>query len=174
MEENTIQGIPAVEETMVFEEQPKKVVFISGNTDLNDKKFLTYYGYQIAELAKLDNYYFNISDEDGCSAMLQSLFDKLITDKSRVNIFYIGTQPKNLLNKEFVTIGGFRTLEERNAGMTMSSNMDYHVALEGVGKSAVLSNICRRHMPEYDYMKHWVTGNQPFWNLFTQKEDKVS
>lgn len=150
----------------------RKVVFISGNTDLNEKKFLEYYAYPLAELANDESYYFNISDDDGCSAMLQSLFNKLVVNKDRINVFYLGVQPKNLISNEFVTIGGFRTLEERNAGMTMSSNMDFHIILSGTGRSAVEANICRRNAPEYDYMKHWVIGNQPFWNLFHKQDNK--
>ena len=50
----------------------RTVVFVSGNTDMNDKKFMQYYAYQLAEMAKnIDNLYINISDDDGCDLMVQ-------------------------------------------------------------------------------------------------------
>ena len=50
-----------------------KSIFISGNNDLSEKKFIEYYLPIITELAKDDNIYFNISDDDGCSEMTQIL-----------------------------------------------------------------------------------------------------
>jgi len=157
-------------EDAVEQIQERRVIFISGNTDLDEKQFMTYYAYQISELLKNKNIFFNLSDDDGCSAMLQSMFAKMIDDKSRVNVFHMGNSLKNLFSGEFVTVGYFNTLEERNAAMTLSSNMDYHIILEGKGKSAVEKNICRRNTPEYNYMKHWVVGNRRFWDMFKGEE----
>ena len=151
----------------------KQVVFISGNTDMNDKQFMTYYAPQIMELANDPNVEFNIGDDEGCALMVQMLLSKPDKfDKSRVNIFYMGDKIRNIVHKDYITIGGFQTLEERNAGMTLSSNLDYHIILEGKGRTMVGDNICRRNSPEYNYGKHFFTGNTPFWKLFGSANEK--
>jgi hypothetical protein len=141
-------------------------VFISGNSDINDKKFIQYYLPVITELTKDENVYFNLSDDEGCAEMVQILLSKTVKDKSRVAIYCIGDQPKCYIDSEFVCYYGFRTLEERDAAMTMASNMDLHVILSGKGRSAVENNLCRRNNPEYDYMKYYLKGNTLFWQMF--------
>jgi hypothetical protein len=151
--------------TVKPEDIQKRVIFMSGNTDLTEKQFLNYYAVQVSELVKDPNIYFNISDDNGCAAMLQQVFDRLLEDKTRVNVFHMGNAPKNIA-ANFVLIGGFTSLEERDAGMTLSSNLDYHVVLSGKGRTLVERNICRRNSPEYDFNQHWLMGNRQFWNLF--------
>ena len=151
----------------------RTVVFVSGNTDMNDKKFMQYYAYQLDQMIKnIENLYINTSDDDGCDVMVQLLVSKLSIPKENVTIFYMGDKIKNLISKDFAVVGGFTTLEERNAAMTLSSNMDFHVILEGKGRSAVEANLCRRNSPEYGYMKHWLTGNREFWSMFNEQSEK--
>ena len=142
------------------------VIFISGNLDLNEKQFIKYYINTITELIKDDSNYFNISDDEGCSEMTQILLNKFLTDKSKVNVFCIGDYPKHYISNEFNCFYGFKTLEERNAAMTLSSNMDLHVILSGKGRSMIEDNLCRRNEPEYNYMKHYINGNSRFWQIF--------
>ena len=73
-------------------------------------------------------------------------------------------------NKEYfvhytqIQIVGFKTLEERDAAMTLLSNKDLHVILSGTGKSAVEKNILRRVTPKYDYEKFNTNEyNVMFW-----------
>ena len=148
----------------------KKVIFMSGNTNLTEKQFLNYYAVQISELVKDPNIYFNISDDNGCAVMLQQIFDRLLEDKSRVNVFHTGKTPKNIA-ANFILIGGFTSLEERDAGMTLSSNLDYHIIIPGTGRTLVERNIFRRNTPEYNYNQHWLKGNRQFWNLFKKQEE---
>jgi len=151
-----------------MEENKKEpiVVFVSGNVDLTDKQFMDYYMYQLAEVAKNEEYHFNISDDNGCSAMTQLLLEKTIKNKNQVSVYCIGNDPVNYVNPEFLLFSGFRTIEERNAAMTLSSTTDYHVVIPGKGRGAVEDNIIRRNEPEYNYMKHYLSGNVGFWQLF--------
>lgn len=154
-----------------MENNQKNSVFISGNIDLNEKLFIQYYMPYLTELVKDENTYFNISDDSGCSEMVQVLLDKTVTDKSRINIFCIGEYPRIKVSEESVCFWGFKTLEERNAAMTLSSNLDLHIIFPGKGKSMVEKNLNRRYSPHYDYFKHYVNGNTQFWQMFFNAEE---
>lgn len=153
------------------ENQNIKSVFISGNLDLSDKQFMQYYMPILTELAKEDFVYFNLSDDEGCSEMSQILLNKLLIDRNRVTIYCIGDTPKHYVSENFVCFHGFKTLEERNAAMTLASNNDLHVILPGKGSSSIKDNLCRRNEPLYNYMKHYIKGNTRFWQIFFQSED---
>ena len=153
------------------EKKEYKSIFISGNTDLSDKQFIQYYLPILTELAKDNNIYFNISDDDGCSEMVQLLLNKLVKDKFKVSVYCVGDNPKHFICSEFLCFTGFKTLEERNAAMTFASNMDLHVILPGKGRSAVEDNLCRRNEPEYNYIKHYINGKTEFWQMFFQSEN---
>ena len=142
-----------------------KSIFISGNLDLPEKQFIQYYMPIITELAKDENTYFNISDDEGCAEMTQILLNKILTNRNNVNVFCIGQMPKHYISENFMCFSGFKTLEERDAAMTFASNIDLHIVLEGKGSSAVKNNICRRQSPEYNYMKHYMS-NFGFWQMF--------
>ena len=148
-----------------------KSVFISGNLDLSDKQFIQYYLPIITELAKEDNIYFNVSDDDGCSEMVQILLNNLLKDKFKVSVYCVGDNPKHFVCSDFLCFTGFRTLEERNAAMTFASTTDLHIILPGKGNSAVKDNLCRRNEPEYNYIKHYINGNTGFWQMFFQSEN---
>lgn len=153
--------------------KPKtNIIHISGNKDITDKDFMMYYLPFLTELVKNSNTLFNISDEPGCSEYCQIFFNKILTeeDKSRVNIFGMDFTPKIYLSDQFLYIGEFKTLEERNAAMTVSSTQDLHIILEGQGRSEVEKNILRRFTPKYDYTKFIKDGNRSFWG-FTLTEE---
>lgn len=146
-------------------------IFISGNLDLSEKQFIKYYLPVIVELSKNSNLYFNISDDEGCSEMIQVLLNKMLINKNKVNIYCVGDKPKHYISENFLCFSGFKTLEERDAAMTFGSNMDLHIILSGKGNSAVRNNLCRRNEPEYNYMKHYVNGNTGYWQMFFQVEN---
>ncbi len=160
----------------VAEEQPIQeeinIVFISGNTDLSDKKYMQYYYYPMAMLLQHDKpIHFVLSDDDGCAAFTQMLLKQHLKENQTVSIFGCGEDPVNYMDQRFVYVGGFATLEERDAAMTFISNKDLHVVLEGQGRSAVEHNITRRVTPEYDYSKY-ATSNVIFWKpLFDSAHD---
>lgn len=162
-------------ETTKTNEETSRSVFISGNLDLSDKKFIQYYMPIITELSENENVYFNISDDIGCSEMVQVLLKGVLKNKNNVNIYCIGDKPKIYLDDAFLCFSGFKTLEERNAAMTFATDMDLHIVLPGKGKSAVKDNLCRRNEPEYNYIKHYVTGKTEFWQMFFSAEnlDKI-
>ena len=149
----------------------KVSVFISGNRDLSEKDFITYYLPYLHELISNDNVIFNISDDEGCSEIAQVLLNSILEDRNRVNIYCIGDKPKYYLSENFTCFSGFKTLEERNAAMTLASNMDIHIILSGKGRSMIEDNLCRRNEPEYNYMKHYMNGNVGFWQMFFMSEN---
>lgn len=148
-----------------------KSIFISGNTDLSDKQFIQYYLPILSELVKDENLYFNISDDDGCAEMVQVYLNKVLKDRNKVNIYCIGEKPKHYLSENFLCLSGFKTLEERNAAMTFTSNLDLHIIISGKGRSAIEDNLCRRNEPEYNYLKHYLNGNSRFWQMFFESEN---
>lgn len=148
-----------------------KSIFISGNNDLSEKQFIQYYLPIITELAKDDNIYFNISDDDGCSEMTQILLNSIIKNKNKVSVYCIGDTPKHYISDSFLCFYGFKTMEERNAAMTFASTTDLHIILPGKGNSAVKDNLCRRNEPEYDFMKYFLNGNTGFWQMFYESDN---
>lgn len=147
-------------------ENQTKSIFISGNLDLTEKQFIQYYLPVITELAKDENMYFNISDDDGCALFTQILLNKIVTDPLKVHIYCVGDKPKHFLSDKFLCFAGFKTLEERNAAMSFATNMDLHVIFPGKGRSSIEDNLCRRNEPEYNYMKHYINGKTEFWQMF--------
>ena len=156
-----------------MEANDHKIIFISGNTDLEEKKFITYYLPVLTELAKDPNTLFALSDDAGCAEMCQVYLNQVLEDKTRVTVYCVGNKPTNYLNGEFVLVSDFVTKEERDAAMTAISNMDFHIILSGHGKTACGHNIIRRNSPEYDFLKYLLKGNTMFWNtLFLKLEEK--
>ena len=150
----------------------KVSVFISGNRDLSEKDFITYYLPYLHELISNDNVIFNISDDEGCSEFCQVYLNKVLTDKSRVTIFGMEETPAHYLSEEFLYFGNFTTLEERNAAMTVCSGIDLHIILDGKGTSEVQKNLIRRFTPKYDYMKYLNGGNLNFWGTLLTIEQE--
>ena len=147
-----------------------KVVFVSGNTDINEKDFMNFYYPILSDLLQNQkNLYFVLSDDEGCAEITQLLIKTNLKEKKNVSIFGMGEDPKVYIDQDFVYVGGFKTLEERDAAMTMLSNMDLHIVLEGKGRSAVEHNILRRNEPKYDYDK-FILSNTPFWSTIYKKE----
>lgn len=141
------------------------VIFISGNTDISEKDFMQYYLPVLAELSKSEEkIYYVLSDDEGCAEITQLFLKSNLKDKSVVSIFGCGIDPNIYIDPDFVYVGGFKTLEERDAAMTLLSNKDLHVILSGTGKSAVEKNILRRVTPKYDYEKFNTNEyNVMFW-----------
>lgn len=143
------------------------VIFISGNTDISEKDFMQYYLPVLAELSKSEEkIYYVLSDDEGCAEITQLFLKSNLKDKSVVSIFGCGIDPNIYIDPDFVYVGGFKTLEERDAAMTLLSNRDLHVILSGTGKSAVEKNILRRVTPKYDYEKF----NTPEYNVMFWKD----
>lgn len=149
------------------------VIFISGNTDINEKDFMQYYFPILNEILKSEEkIYFVLSDDNGCCELTQLLLKSNLKDKSVVSIFGCGIDPNIYLDQDFVYVGGFKTLEERDAAMTLLSNKDIHVVLEGKGRAAVEKNILRRVTPKYNYEKYISNDyNLNFWNTLYKKEN---
>lgn len=145
------------------------IIFVSGNIDMDEKKYLQYYYYPMEFLLQSEEpIHFVLSDDDGCAAMTQVLLKQHMKENHSVSIFGCGDDPVNYVDQRFVYVGGFQTLEERDAAMTFISNKDLHVVLEGKGRSAVEHNVIRRVTPEYDYEKY-KESNVIFWQPLISK-----
>ena len=145
----------------------KIVVFISGNTDISEKDYMQYYMPLLQALQQVeDKIYYVMSDDTGAAELTQMFLSKALKDKTVVSIFGTGETPNMYLDKDYIYIGGFKTLEERDAAMTVSSNKDLHIVLGGKGNGAIKNNICRRLTPKYDYKKFLSAKyNIVFWSI---------
>lgn len=153
--------------------EDKKVVFISGNTDLTEKNFMLYYAPDIKQLVA-DGAYFILSDDEGCAEMTQKLLNELLPKDQyhRVTVFCM-FDPKIIINSGFIYLGNFQSLEERNAAMTIISNLDLHIIMSGKGKKATEGNLLRRYTMDYNYHK-FILQNYGFWsNLFDGLKEKT-
>lgn len=152
------------------EDQVKKnkiVVFVSGNKDISEKDYMQYYMPLLQALTKVhEEIYYVMSDDNGVSELTQMFLSKALKDKTVVSIFGTGEKPNVFIDNDYLYIGGFKTLEERDAAMTASSNKDLHIILGGKGDSAIKNNICRRLTPKYDYKKFLsAKHNIVFWSI---------
>ena len=145
----------------------KIVVFVSGNTDISEKDYMQYYMPLLQALQQVeDKIYYVMSDDTGAAELTQMFLSKALKDKTVVSIFGTGETPNMYLDKDYIYIGGFKTLEERDAAMTVSSNKDLHIVLGGKGNGAIKNNICRRLTPKYDYKKFLsAKHNIVFWSI---------
>lgn len=140
-------------------------VFISGNNDLTEKQFIQYYLPILKMMIDDENTVFRISDDTECSNLCIKTFEQFLKNKKRVIIYSTSKLPPKDLPSGYGFIGGFLTMEERDAAMTITSDTDLHIVLQGEGKSSVTKNILRRYTPEYNYAKFIATGQKEFWQV---------
>lgn len=142
-------------------------IFISGITNISEKQFMEFY-YPILDfiVKQEEDPIIEMSDDDGV-ALLSQLYFKSVLDKlknGQIIIFGLGEQPKNFVSEKYIYIGGFTSVEERDAAMTYTTNRDVHIILEGEEKQTVIDNIIRRNTPLYDFNRFIKNGNHYFWD----------
>jgi hypothetical protein len=114
------------------------VNFVSGHLDLTDSEFDAHYRPRLDEaLARGEA--FVVGDARGTDTLTQNY---LLGKTNAVVVYHMFTDPRN--NLGFVTIGGFRSDEERDARMTADSDRDIAWVRPGRTKSGTQKNLDRR------------------------------
>lgn len=117
--------------------------FISGHRDLTLEEFNKYYTPVILEILEEDpTCEFVVGDYQGVDSMAQRLLENCV---DRVTVYHMFDAPRNLINPNFKTIGGFTSDEERDAAMTKDSDRDIAFVRKGRRKSGTAQNIVRRY-----------------------------
>ena len=121
------------------------VYFISGHRDITNNEFREHYEYVIGTLITLNKKLgreirFVVGDYIGLDIMAQQYLKSIKFEN--VIVYHMFKEPMN--NAGFLTKGGFKTDEERDAAMTMVSDCDIAWVREGKEDSGTQQNIDRR------------------------------
>jgi hypothetical protein len=123
----------------------KQIFFISGHRDVTQEEFDTYYSPILDKLLDNENNEFVIGDYNGVDTMAQQFINDYNINPKRVTIYHMFDKPRNLINENFNTKGGFKTDEERDSAMTNVSTQDVAWIRKGKEKSGTAQNILRRY-----------------------------
>ena len=107
------------------------IYFISGHRDIKEEEFKLWYEPRLENILGLDiEARFVVGDCKGVDQMAQAWLKDHILDKTRVTVYHMLEKPRILEDRNFNTIGGFKSDVERDTVMTLSSDMD----IEFIGK----------------------------------------
>lgn len=119
------------------------VYFISGHRDITLEEFNKLYAPAILEALTDDpTCEFVVGDYWGVDSMAQKLLENYV---DKVTVYHMFDSPRNLINPNFKTKGGFKTDEERDAEMTKDSDKDIAFVRKGKRNSGTAQNIVRRY-----------------------------
>lgn len=117
--------------------------FISGHRDLTVEEFNSLYVPVILDILKEDpTCEFVVGDYQGVDSMAQEYLASMV---DKVTVYHMFDSPRNLINPNFKTIGGFTSDEERDAAMTKDSDRDIAFVRKGKRNSGTAQNIVRRY-----------------------------
>lgn len=117
--------------------------FISGHRDLTVEEFNSLYVPVILDILQDDpTCEFVVGDYQGVDSMAQGYLASLV---DKVTVYHMFDRPRNLINPNFKTIGGFTSDEERDAAMTRDSDRDISFVRKGRRNSGTAQNIVRRY-----------------------------
>jgi len=94
--------------------------FVSGSPDITYKEFNKQY-IPLLNKGLFENATFIVSDLSGVDSMTQQY---LIGKTNKVIVFHTGDNPKILANIFYKTEGGYKSSEEKEAAMLLSSDAD--------------------------------------------------
>lgn len=156
-------------------EKKNECVFISGIQDISERHFMEYYYPVLVEAVKDKDRMYVMSDDDGTAVLAQIFLKHEDLPEGKVLIFGLDESPRHYVSDKFIYIGGFKSIEERDAALTFASTHDLHIVFDGLGKDLVVNNLARRQTPLYDYKQYIEdpNSNQPFWTGMTTKENDV-
>jgi hypothetical protein len=117
----------------------KRIIFISGHLDLTLGEFLEHYAPRIDDAVR-DGAEFVVGDARGTDVLAQGHLGGLGVVAT---VFHMFDRPRNN-PYGFLTKGGFRSDEERDAAMTKASTEDLAWVRPGRKKSGTAKNIRRR------------------------------
>jgi hypothetical protein len=125
------------------------IYFISGHRDIKKDEFYKWYVPELEKVLKNDlTATFVVGDYWGADKKAQDWLNKNLEDKSRVTVYHMFSEPRNLVSKSFRTKGGFHSDIERDAAMTNSSDKDIAFIRKGRWTSGTAQNILRRYEKE--------------------------
>ena len=126
--------------------------FISGHRDITQDEFDRIYKQKILETIENDNNCkFVIGDYHGVDTMAQQYLSDLCHEQPHminpkdITVYHMFEKPRNLVNTDFNTSGGYKTDEERDSAMTKVSDKDIAFVRRGKYKSGTAQNIVRRY-----------------------------
>ncbi|QGR53951.1 hypothetical protein [Moumouvirus maliensis] len=102
------------------------IYFISGHTDLTIQQFDQLYKNIIIEAATNPNNQFIMGNAPGVDYMAQRLLVDILGNNAynRVTVFHRGDDPGIIADPKLKTKGGFKSHNEKDAAMTMASDID--------------------------------------------------
>lgn len=118
-----------------------ETAFVSGHLDLTQVEFDMYYKHAL-DYAIDRGHAITVGDARGADAMAQTyLAGKGYTN---VVVFHMFVTPRN--NWGFITLGGFKSDEDRDVAMTKNSTYDIAWIRPGREKSGTAKNVARRKL----------------------------
>ena len=118
-----------------------KTAFVSGHLDLTPEEFQQYYVPKL-QIAIAQKHRFVVGDAKGADTLAQGFF-AYFANGSDVNVYHMFDSPRNNVGN-FITVGGFKSDDERDAAMTAASNYDIAWVRSGREKSGTAKNLTRR------------------------------
>ena len=125
-----------------------KTYFISGHRDITDNEFELNYQEALNELvSEVPDCKFVVGDYYGVDIMAQNyLIDVLQVDPSRITVYHMLEEPRNINEKITQTKGGFTSDDERDEAMTKASIADIAFVRDNKKISGTAQNILRRFL----------------------------
>ena len=135
------------------EEQQKQndisiTYFISGHRDITDEEFEFNYQEALNNIvSEVPDCKFVVGDYHGVDIMAQNyLIDVLQVDTSRITVYHMMEEPRNINPKIINKIGGFTSDSERDTAMTNASCNDIAFVRDNKKMSGTAENILRRFL----------------------------
>lgn len=120
--------------------------FISGHRDITEEEFEANYQEKLNYVvSEHEDCKFVVGDYHGVDIMAQNyLIDVLQVDPSRITVYHMLEQPKNINPKIIKLKGGFSSDDERDSAMTNASFEDIAFVRDNKKISGTAENILRR------------------------------
>ncbi|AGF85328.1 hypothetical protein QJ854_gp454 [Moumouvirus goulette] len=102
------------------------IYFISGHTDLTEQEFNLLYRNIIIEATTNPDNKFVMGNAPGVDFMAQKLLIEILGNDAynRITVFHRGNDPGTIADPKLKTKGGFKSHNEKDAAMTMISDID--------------------------------------------------
>lgn len=122
--------------------------FISGHRDITEEEFEANYQEKLNYVvSEHENCKFVVGDYYGVDIMAQNyLIDVLQVDPSRITVYHMLEQPRNINPKITNLKGGFTSDDERDSAMTNASFEDIAFVRDNKKISGTAENILRRYL----------------------------
>jgi hypothetical protein len=125
MENNIWYKLNVTKEPLTKKERtymgPKDIVMISGHLDISQEDWETHYKQEIDDAIETGAS-FLLGDARGTDQMSAEYLENNNIPRDRVTIYHLGDNPR--YDTPFPTRGGYKTLTQRDAAMTLASHRD--------------------------------------------------